>query len=396
MQSQESNDKEIVTGQVALTTSTQVITAETVQAEEVPTIPLESLETINALQPEIAIRAVTATQAVSVPVPLVVQPAEYHRSISEWLHIWWDGLRLHYLVFPLMPLLLGSVLAWTQTISARHLLGQFHLTHFFATLVLVILLQCGANLINDYYDYLRGIDKTNTFGVGGLIQQGIVRPVTLLNSGLTLLALATLGGFFLAIISTPLLLLLGLAGLLGAFFYSATRRALSSLMLGELTVFLIFGPLITLGAYAVQTRHASWSALLLGCIPGLLAAAVVYANNMRDNEGDAQALKYTFATRFNLKLSRTLYSILVLGAYVMVAILALPHGTPHFMLLAFWTLPSLFIVLSGVMRTDTPAGFHAIMRETLQLETMFISFLVIGLLLNTFGPLIVHLALHTL
>ncbi len=378
----------------ALTTSTQVITAESVQAEEVPTIPLESLETINALRPEVAIRSVAATRAISIPVPLVVQPSEYHRSFNEWMHIWWDGLRPHYFVFALAPVLLGSVLAWTQSMNTLHPFGQFHVTHFLATLITVILLQCGANLINDYYDYLRGIDKTNTFGAGGLIQQGVVRPVTILNSGLMLLGLATLFGIFVAIISTPLVLLLGLVGLLGAFFYSASNRSLSSLMLGEITAFLLFGPLMTVGAYAVQTHHGSWSVLLIGCIPGLLATAALYANNLRDHEGDAQAHKYTLATRLNLNLSRTLYSVLLLGAYVIVAALALPRGTPHFLLLAFWTLPSLLIALTGIMRTDTPAGFHMVMRETLKIETVFVLLLLIGLVLSTLLPWMSRLWFH--
>ncbi len=81
----------------------KVVKADSVQAEEVPTIPLGSLQTINTLQPEVSVHSVAATQAVMVPVPLVVQPAEYRRSLVEWLHVWWDGIRPAYFALSLLP-----------------------------------------------------------------------------------------------------------------------------------------------------------------------------------------------------------------------------------------------------------------------------------------------------
>src|SRR5258707_8716825 len=91
--------------------SSRVIAAESVQAEDVPTIPLDSLQTLNTLQPEVSVRSVTATLVTTLPEPLVVQPAEYRRGPGEWARIWWDGIRPYYLWIAVLPLVLGSALA---------------------------------------------------------------------------------------------------------------------------------------------------------------------------------------------------------------------------------------------------------------------------------------------
>ena len=88
-------------------TSAQIVTAESVQAEEVPTIPLGSMQTISELQPEVEVRPLAATHSVRLPAPLVVHPSEYHRGFAEWLRTWWNGMRPAYLPLSLMPVLLG-------------------------------------------------------------------------------------------------------------------------------------------------------------------------------------------------------------------------------------------------------------------------------------------------
>src|SRR5947209_18868932 len=127
-----------------------VVTAESVQAEEVPTIPLESLRTLSTLEPAVSVRSVEATQSVRLPAPLVVQPSEYRRSLGEWLQVWWEGIRPGYLPLAIMPVLVGSTLAWTQGVSPGTPFGSFHFFIFTAVLFTVVVLQLAANLVNDY------------------------------------------------------------------------------------------------------------------------------------------------------------------------------------------------------------------------------------------------------
>ncbi|WP_165423439.1 1,4-dihydroxy-2-naphthoate octaprenyltransferase [Ktedonosporobacter rubrisoli] len=378
------------------TTSSQIVTAESVQAEEVPTIPLGSLQTISNLQPEITVHSVEATEQVSTPEPLVAPPAEYRRSTAEWTQIWKDGIRPAYLSLAVAPALLGSVLAWSQSVSTRTPLGQFHILPFLVAIVAVLLLQAGANLVNDYYDYTRGVDTANTLGPGGLIQQGIVKPTRVLIIGLALLGVGALLGLTTVLAAGPLILLFGLLGLLGAYFFSAGPRSLSSLALGELVGFVVFGPLITAGAYVTQTGHLSPSAFLYGVPLGLLAAAIIHANNMRDAEDDSQAGKHTLATLLGLQWNRAWFFVLLLGAYGLIAALALPSGGPHWLLITFWTLPTLVIVVTGMLRTDMPVGLHLVMRETLKLQAFFGLLFVVALIITAIVKVLPHLPAHIL
>ncbi len=379
------------------TTSAHVVTANSVQAEEVPTIPIESLQAVNTLQPEVSIHPVTATQTVSVSRPLVVQPTEYQRSLTEWIQVWWDGIRPAYLLLPVLPVLVGSAFAWTQTVSPKSPLGHFHWTHFIVILAAIALLQAGTNLINDYYDYLRGTDKMNTFGSSDLILQRLVQPSYLLTCGLFLLGIGAVLGIVAAIQGGPLVFLLGAIGVLCGYFYSATKHSLSSLTLGELVSFWIFGPFITLGAYMIQTGGSIDRGVILYSLPlGLFATAVTHVNNMRDVEGDMHAGKRTIATLLALRWNRVIFLLLLLAAYTIIIAVALPHGGPHWLLITLWTLPSLTVVVTGVLRTDTPAGLHLTMHKTIRLETFFVLLLVVALVITTLVPLIPHIPLHFL
>lgn len=376
-------------------TSSQVVTAPSVQAEEVPTIPMSSLQTLNALQPEVS---VASAQAVRRPAPLVVQPSEYRRGIGESLQVWWDGVRPAYLPLSIMPVLLGTTLAWTQSITTKTPFGHLRFTHFVATLLAVVLLQIGAQLINDYYDYVRGIDTSNTFGPGGLIQQGFVQPTRVLLLGIVALCLGVLIGAVVAISGGLYVLLFGVIGVLCAYLYSATARSLSSIALGEVVSFLIFGPLITLGTYLVQmntpSRSQLISVLLYSIALGLFAAAIIHVNNMRDAESDEQAKKHTLATLLGMRLSRVLFFLLVLGAYIIVIALGIPRNTPHLTLITLWTLPLLLVTLTGMLRADLPAGLHLVMRQALKLETYFTLLLIVALLISAFYTALPGISSH--
>ncbi len=369
-------------------TSAQIVTAESVQAEEVPTIPLGSMRTINELQPEVEVHSVASTQSVRLPAPLIVHPAEYHRSFAEWLRIWWNGMRPGYLPLSLMPVLVGSVLAWTQSITAKTPLGDFHPQRFLALLFTVLCLQIGAHLVNDYYDYLGGVDTSNALGPGGLIQQGLIKPVRVLTIGLTMLLLGTVFGVFTALAGGAVFLLFVLIGLVCAYFYSATSFSISSLTLGEVVAFLIFGPLLTTVAFLIQTGHFDRIVLTYGLSLGLLATAFIHLNNMRDAESDAQAGKRTLAAYLDLRASRALYLLFLLGAYAPIIILAVPRNAPHLLLITLWTLPGLVVLISGVLRTDSPPSLHLHMRKTLALETLFAMLLMAALIITAYWHLL--------
>jgi 1,4-dihydroxy-2-naphthoate octaprenyltransferase len=263
-------------------------------------------------------------------------------------------------------------------------------------LVAILLIQVGAHLINDYYDYMHGVDMTNPYGTGGLIQQGIVKSNAAFRLGLTLLVCGAGVGVIIALAGGPLVFLLGAIGLLGAFFYSATARSLSSLALGEVVAFFLFGPLTTLGAYLVMSRtgQIDRSAIAYGTLLGLFAAAVIHVNNTRDIESDEHAGKRTLPGILGVRLSRVIFTVLLLLAYLLILSIGLPHAAPHFVLLTLWTLPLLVVVLTGIVRSSGPASFNLVVYQTLRLETLFAILLIIGLVITAFLPALPPLPTH--
>jgi 1,4-dihydroxy-2-naphthoate octaprenyltransferase len=267
-------------------------------------------------------------------------------------------------------------------------LGQFRLVHFLGALIIVVLIQIGAHLVNDYYDYIRGIDTANLLASGGLIQQGLIKPTRILTYGLALLGSGALLGLLVAFPGGPLVYLFGLLGLLCAFFYSATARALSSLALGELVSFVVFGPLICLGAYLVQAGSMTRSMLIYSIPLGLLAAAAIHVNNMRDTESDALAGKRTIASLLGLEWSKAWFLVLLLGAYIVIAVLGIPRGAQHLILITFWTLPTAVVAASGILRTDSAASLDQVLRQVLKLQMFFALLLLVALIVSALIPVL--------
>jgi 1,4-dihydroxy-2-naphthoate polyprenyltransferase len=370
--------------------SSQTVTAESVQSEQVQMVSSGQQQSLSELQPKISVHSIAATDSIMQPLPLVAQPSENERRLGEWLSILWEGIRPTYLMLSLLPVVLGSVAAWTQSVSLRTPHGNFHPIRFGITLASVLLLQIGAHLVNDYYDYLRGIDTSNSLGSGGLIQQGLIKPVRVLSFGLIALGLGALLGAFVAVSGGWIAFAFGLIGVLVAYFYSGVPKALSSLAFGELLFFLIFGPLLTLGSYMMQTGHLDRVTYIYSISLGLLAAAFIHLNDMRDMVSDTQAGKLTLASLLGLRLSRILYIVLVLGAYAPIVALGLPRHAPHLLLIVLWTFPILVIVITTVLRTTSSASLHKAMLESLRLETLFTILLIVALVVTAVLPILPH------
>ncbi|HXX78120.1 MAG TPA: 1,4-dihydroxy-2-naphthoate octaprenyltransferase, partial [Ktedonobacteraceae bacterium] len=277
-----------------------------------------------------------------------------------------------------------------QSISVKSPRGDFHPITFMLTLIAVLLLQAGAQLINDYYDYLKGVDTNNSLGPGGLIQQGLVEPARVLVFGLAAVGLGVVLGIVIAILVGWPIIVIGLIGVLAAYFYSGVPKGLASLALGEILSFFIFGPLITIGSYMAQTGHLDRIVYIYSISLGLLATAFIHLNNMRDVGSDDPSGKLTLASLLGVRLSRTLYVILMLGTYAPIVALGLPSHSPHLLLIVLWTLPLLVIVITTVLRTTSPGSLHTAMLQTLKLEMYFTLLLIGALIVDAYLPIVAH------
>jgi 1,4-dihydroxy-2-naphthoate polyprenyltransferase len=179
---------------------------------------------------------------------------------------------------------------------------------FGLTLLFSLLIQIGTNYANDYYDYIKGTDNLNRIGPKRAVNEGWITPSSMLRATWLVFALSLL--IALPLISNAGLWSLSLAILIIAlgFLYTAGPKPLGYLGLGELLVFLFFGPVATIGTIYLQTHSISTPAILASLPPGLLSCSILIANNLRDENTDRVAGKKTIIVRFGSRFGALLYT----------------------------------------------------------------------------------------
>ncbi|MEO6694419.1 MAG: 1,4-dihydroxy-2-naphthoate octaprenyltransferase [Ignavibacteria bacterium] len=303
------------------------------------------------------------------------------------LKLWLMASRAYSFPASIIPVLFGSILAVWLNPGLK-----FNFLNFFLTLIGCILVHVGTNIINDIFDYQKGIDKEDKeLGIphGGsmVLSMGIVNMKQMKIAAAVSLFIAFMIGIYLYSQAGIWILYLSLFGLLSAIFYTAKPLALKYKALGDLQVILSFGLGMTLGAYIVQTGQFSYMPLLFSIPIGLLIDAILHSNNIRDIYFDGKFGVKTLPILIGEKLSIKVYYILILGAYFSLIIFVALGMLPWFALLSLITLP---LALKLVKMSDGfPAGGiarfeygtkHIMM--TAQLNMMFGLTLVLGLLIN--------------
>lgn len=222
-----------------------------------------------------------------------------------------QALRLPFLTGSLMPLII--VAAWTG------LRGWQDWVFFALTFVGVGLLHSGGNTINDYYD-AAGSDPVNRMvtpfsGGSRVVQQGRFSRRTMLTLSLACFGLALACAVVVALMGRPWVLAVGGFAVLGTWLYSGTPLALMAHSLGELILFLLFGPVLTWGAGYALTGGFTWQAFVLGLPTGWVILAVLWINQFPDLEADRAAGKINLVVRLGTARSRWVYAALMLAPY---------------------------------------------------------------------------------
>lgn len=237
------------------------------------------------------------------------------------LLIFFLASRPKFLTASAAPVLVGSALAFAVT-------GAFSTHLFILALFSIMFLHSGANIANDYFDHLSGNDwlnKNPTPFSGGrrFIQEGILTPKTTLILALIALTIgAGLGIVIVAITGSIFILILGIIGLLGGFFYTAPPIRLGYRCLGEPAIALLFGILPVYGSYYLQTQTIDFVPLTPAVIVGILIFLVIFINEFPDFAADAAVNKRTLVVRFGVGVSIWIYRIgLVLTYYYAVTML---------------------------------------------------------------------------
>jgi 1,4-dihydroxy-2-naphthoate octaprenyltransferase len=201
-------------------------------------------------------------------------------------------------------------------------LGAGSVVRALLALVVALALQVGVNYANDYSDGVRGTD-TDRVGPLRLVGSGVASPPAVKAAAFAAFAVAAAAGLVLVALSGAWwLLLVGAACVAAAWTYTGGRRPYGYLGLGEAFVFVFFGLVAVLGTTYTQAGQVSWPAVAGAVGVGLLACAILVANNLRDVPTDTVAGKRTLAVRLGDARTRRLYAAELAGAFLVVLLAA--------------------------------------------------------------------------
>ena len=257
----------------------------------------------------------TGTGRANLPV-VADRPLDPPRSTATggWRD-WVAGARPRTLPAAVVPVLVGTACAAgrTDVIAWRAV----------AAGVVALALQVGTNYANDYSDGVRGTDSDERrVGPVRLVGSGLRRPGAVKRAALLAFLVAGVAGVALAAAVGPELVVVGAAAILAGWFYTGGSHPYGYLGLGEVFVFVFFGVVATAGSAYVQEESLSWLAFGASVPVGLLATALLVVNNLRDIPGDTASGKRTLAVRLGDTGTRVLYVALLVGAMVMVPLVA--------------------------------------------------------------------------
>jgi 1,4-dihydroxy-2-naphthoate octaprenyltransferase len=290
------------------------------------------------------------------------------------LRIWLMAARPKTLPVGLAPVLVGTALAGAA--------DEFHVLRFVAALLGALFIQVGANLSNDYSDARRGADAEDRLGPVRVTAGGLVPPRQVLIATYVTFGLAVLCGVYLIAVAGWELLLVGAASIVAGVLYTGGPRPYGYEGFGELFVFLFFGIVAVVGSFFVQTETLVWEAFALAVPVGLLAAAVLVVNNVRDIDSDRRAGKRTLAVRLGRERMRDGFVAMVYGAYLLTPITWIFGPLEAWLLLPLLSIPLAAPVARAVRtRTDGPSLNEALAGAG-RLELIFCVLLSAGVLLS--------------
>lgn len=270
-----------------------------------------------------------------------------HSKLIELFH----ASRPKFLVASAAPILVGSFLGYAT-------MGSFNWLLFILALLGIMAIHSGANMANDYFDHLSGNDWANKnptpfSGGSRFIQDDILSPKAILLTALVALAVGSAVGVVILILTESMfILLLGLIGLLGGFFYTAPPVKLGYRCIGELVIAFLFGLFPVYGSYYLQTGMLDAVPLAPAIIVGILIFLVILINEFPDLKADAAANKRTLVVRLGVPASVWIYRTALVAGFIIAAAMMLYRSMFFAGLLYLITIPIAVIAMKCANKDD--------------------------------------------
>lgn len=283
---------------------------------------------------------------------------------------WLSASRPRTLPAAIAPVLVGS--------GCGHALGHFSLGRSALCLVVALALQVAVNFSNDYSDGVRGTDRDRV-GPMRLTGSGAARPGQVKVAALIFFGVAAGAGLVLALLTAWWLILVGLACIAAAWFYTGGPKPYGYTGFGEIFVFVFFGLVAVMGTAYVNSGRTSVTTLASAIGIGLLACALLVANNLRDVATDAESGKRTLAVVLGEPMTRRLYGLIVAVAFLAILVMGIRHP---------WTLLGLLAIPLGlapvrqVLAGARGPALISVLGATGRLELVYAVLLTVGLILT--------------
>ncbi|XP_055298838.1 ubiA prenyltransferase domain-containing protein 1 homolog [Sitodiplosis mosellana] len=284
------------------------------------------------------------------PVPVFMKLKTYLFALRPWS-----------LSASLVPTLLGSALAYRS--STPH---EFNFLTFILTIFTVVTVHGAGNVVNTYYDYVKGID--NRKSDDRTLVDHILSKDEVVSLGVILYVAGCVGFILLSILSPAKmehLALVYFGGLSSSFLYTG-GIGLKYIALGDILILIIFGPISVLFAYFAQTGAFVWSTIYFAIPVALNTEAILHSNNTRDAETDKAAGIVTLAIMIGRSASHILYAILLFTPYIIFVVLTLKYSV--WFVLPVVTLPQAFKI-EKLFRSETT--LRSVPKQTAKLNFFF-------------------------
>ena len=255
--------------------------------------------------------------------------------ISVWLRV----IRVRFLLASVIAVMTGLALNWSQS-------GSIEYFDALLTFAGVMALHASVDLLNDYWDFKRGIDtkttRTKMSGGTGVLPEGLLKPSTVYRAGVIFLIIGSLiGSYFVITYGILIAIILGFA-ILSIYFYS-TKIVDSGL--GEFFVG-VKGSMIVIGAFYIQSGEVNFESILAGIVVGTLSSLVLFIASFPDHDADKSKGRKTLVIVVGKEKATKLFWIFPLFAYSIILIGILLNLFPLLSLICLLSLP--LMIKSGL------------------------------------------------
>ena len=268
---------------------------------------------------------------------------------------WIVGARVKTLPAAVAPVLIGT--SYAEKINWGNAL---------LALLVSLFLQIAVNFANDYSDGVRGTD-THRIGPVRLVASGLASASSVKRAALISCLIAAIAGLVLAVNISPWLLAVGAAAIWAAWGYTGGKKPYGYFGFGELSVFIFFGLVATVGSYYIQTEQFNWQIFLLSMPVGTLSCAILAINNLRDLPQDKLVGKRTMAVRIGEKNTRVFFMLLLVTAQLTALVAA---GISTWALITFICAPITYRVAKQVLNGAVGSDLIEVLSKTAKLQLL--------------------------